>query len=130
MTGLSALGVFRKDLDFLETVPSISYENIFRMYSTENTESSNFYYFNILNSVYFPDNIPTGSYYTITLNKRLPWTAISYNAYRTIDLWWIIALANKIYNPVYYPAPGSTLRIIKPEYVKLIFDEITLQTKQ
>jgi len=130
MTGLSALGVFRKDLDFLETVPSISYENIFRMYSTENTESSNFYYFNILNSVYFPDNIPTGSYYTITLNKRLPWTAISYNEYRTIDLWWIIALANKIYNPVYYPAPGSTLRIIKPEYVKLIFDEITLQTKQ
>jgi hypothetical protein len=130
MTGLSALGVFRKDLDFLETVPSVSYENIFRMYSTENTEASNFYYFNILNSVYFPDNIPTGSYYTITLNKRLPWTAISYNEYRTTDLWWIIALANKVYNPVYYPAPGSTLRIIKPEYVKLVFDEITSQTKQ
>jgi hypothetical protein len=130
MTGLSALGVFRKDLDFLETVPSVSYENIFRMYSTENTKASNFYYFNILNSVYFPDNIPTGSYYTITLNKRLPWTAISYNEYRTTDLWWIIALANKVYNPVYYPAPGSTLRIIKPEYVKLVFDEITSQTKQ
>jgi len=130
MIGLSALGAFRKDLDFLETVPSISYENIFRMYATENTDSSNFYYFNLLNSVYFPDNIPTSSYYTITLNKRLPWTAISYNEYRTTDLWWLIALANKVYNPVYYPAPGSTLRIIKPEYVKLVFDEITSQTKQ
>ena len=41
MIGLSALGAFRKDLDFLETVPSISYENIFRMYATENTDSSN-----------------------------------------------------------------------------------------
>lgn len=130
MIGLSALGFFRKDLDFLETVPSISYENIFRMYATENIDSSNFYYFNILNSVYFPDNIPPTSYYIITLNKRLPWTAISYNEYRTTDLWWIIALANKIYNPVYYPAPGSTLKIIKPEYVKLVLDEITSQIKQ
>lgn len=130
MIGLSALGGFRKDINLLEKIPSISYENIFRMYLTENTDNTNFYYYNLLNSVYFPDDIPSSIYYAITLNKRLPWTAISYNEYRTTDLWWLIVLANKIHNPVYYPAPGSTLRIIKPEYVKLIFNEITAQIKQ
>lgn len=130
MTGLSALGGFRKDINNLERIPSISYENIFRLYLTENQNSSNFYYYNILNSVYFPENIPTGIYYEITLNKRLPWTAISYNEYRTTDLWWLIVLTNKIFNPVYYPAPGSVLKIIKPEYVKLVLNEITSQIKQ
>lgn len=130
MTGLSALGVFRKDITFLESIPSVSYENIFRMYATENTVDNNFLYYNILNSVYFPANLPSSIFYTIEINKRLPWTAISYNEYRTTDLWWIIALANNIYNPIHYPAPGTKLKVIKPEYIKLIFDEITRQIKQ
>lgn len=130
MIGLSALGGFRKDIDFLEAIPSVSYENVFRIYSTENKDSSNFYYFNLLNSVYLPENMPVNSYYTITLNRRLPWTAISYNEYRTTDLWWLIALANNIFNPINYPAPGTVLKIIKPEFVKLILDEIAQQTKQ
>jgi len=130
MTGLSAVGIFRKDIPFLESISTVSYENIFRMYSTDNSDSNNFLYYNLSNSVYFPKKLPSNLYYTITLNRRLPWTAISYNEYRTIDLWWMIALANDIYNPVYYPAPGSQLKIIKPEFVKLILNEITKQVKQ
>ena len=130
MTSLSALGVFRQNVTGLSQIPSVSYENIFRVYSTENSSNTNFYYFNLLNSVYFPENIPTSMYYTITLNKRLPWTAISYNEYRSTDLWWLIALTNNIFNPIYYPAPGSILKIIKPEFVKLILNEITAQIKQ
>ena len=130
MTSLSALGEFRGNIKVLDTIPSISYENIFRTYFTENTDSTNFFYYNLMNSVYFPDNIPTAAYYTITLNKRLPWTAISYNEYRTIELWWLIVLANKIFNPVYYPGPGSVLKIIKPEFVKIILNDIMSQIKR
>lgn len=130
MTGLSALGVFRKDISFLDSIPNVSYENVFRMYVTEDSMDGNFLYYNLLNSVYFPKNLPANTFYTIEINKRLPWTAISYNEYRTIDLWWLIVLVNNIYNPIFYPSPGSTLKIIKPEYIKLIFDEITKQIKQ
>jgi len=130
MISLSGLGEFRGNIKVLNTLPNVSYENIFRTYFTENTDSTNFFYYNLVNSVYFPENIPPSIYYTITLNKRLPWTAISYNEYRTIDLWWLIVLANKIFNPVYYPNPGSTLKIIKPEYVKIILSDIMSQIKQ
>jgi len=130
MTGLSALGFFRKDISFLDNIPNVSYENVFRMYTTENSTNSNFLYYNLINSVYFPKNLPASSYYIIEINKRLPWTAISYNEYRTTDLWWLIVLPNNIYNPVFYPSPGTTLKIIRPEYIKLIFDEITKQIKQ
>ena len=110
MTGLSALGVFRKDISFLDSIPNVSYENVFRMYVTEDSMDGNFLYYNLLNSVYFPKNLPANTFYTIEINKRLPWTAISYNEYRTIDLWWLIVLVNNIYNPIFYPSPGSIVR--------------------
>ena len=129
MIGLSALGSFRRDLRVLGENPEVSYENIFRMYSTENTDQGNFLYYNLLNSVYLPDTLSPTTYYTITLNRRLPWTAISYNEYRTIELWWLIALTNKVFNPVLYPAPGTRLNIIKPELVKTVINDITTQLK-
>ncbi|NBO99665.1 MAG: hypothetical protein EBU90_06000 [Proteobacteria bacterium] len=127
MIGLSALGIFRRDVKVLGDNPEISYENIFRVYTTENNDQSNFLYFNLLNSVYLPGQLTVDSYYTITINRIMPWTAISYNEYRTIDLWWLIALANGIDNPIQYPAPGTTLKIIKPELVQDIINEINFK---
>lgn len=129
MISLSALGPYRRDLKSLGENPEISYENIFRVYSTENSNQSNFLYYNLLNSVYLPANLSPTTYYTITINRRLPWTAISYNEYRTIELWWLIALTNNIFNPVQYPSPGTTLKIIKPELVKVIINDINTQLK-
>jgi hypothetical protein len=130
MIGLSALGSFRRDLRVLGENPEVSYENIFRVYSTENTDQGNFLYYNLLNSVYLPDTLSPTTYYTITLNRRLPWTAISYNEYRTIELWWLIALTNKVFNPTSYPAPGTKLNIIKPELVKTVINDISTQLKR
>jgi len=124
MRSLSAVGPFRKDVAILGENPEISYENIFRVYSTEGYEDGNFLYYNLVNSVYLSDNLQPNSYYTITINRIMPWTAISYNEYRTIDLWWLIALANGINNPVKYPAPGTQLKIIKPEFVPSILNDI------
>lgn len=129
MTGLSALGFFRKDITFLEDIPNISYENIFRMYLNEDASGNKFLYYNLINSVYFPKNLSSNMFYTIEINRILPWTAISYNEYRTTDLWWVIVLTNNIFNPIYFPKPGTKLKIIKPEYIKILLSEITNQLK-
>lgn len=124
MRSLSAVGPFRKDVNILGENPEISYENIFRVYNTEGTDGGNFLYYNLLNSVYLSDNLQPNTYYTITINRIMPWTAISYNEYRSIDLWWLIVLANGIINPVKYPAPGTVLKIIKPEFIPAILNDI------
>lgn len=129
MNSLSAIGVFRRNIPLLSPNPEVSYENVFRMYSTENSDQQNFLYFNLLNSVYLPPELDANVYYTITVNRIMPWTAISYNEYRSIDLWWLIMLANNINNPIDYPAPGTQLRVIKKDYLPVIMDTIITQLK-
>jgi len=132
MNSLSALGFFRADTFKLDlgSVSENSYENIFRTYLTENTDEQNFYYYNILNSVYLPKTLPVDTYYVITLQRSMPWTVVSYNEYRTVDLWWLIVLTNGITNPVLMPGAGTVLKIIKPDYVPLIIDTIKSQLEQ
>ena len=130
MNSLSALGFFRNDINdiVLDTISDESYENIFRIYQTEDPENQiNFYYYNLLNSVYLPGSIPPAYYYTITLKRATPWTVISYNEYKTINLWWLILLVNNIKNPVLFPEAGSVLKIIKQPFVKLILNDIRQQ---
>jgi hypothetical protein len=50
---------------------------------------------------------------------------ISFNAYGSIELWWLIMLTNKIYNPIKGPEVGSVIKIIKPEFVPDILREIS-----
>lgn len=127
MTSLSALGFFRNDNAQFSELPDNSYENIFRMYSTRYFSNQEYFYYNLLNTVYFPKKIPPAFFYVITLNRLLPWTSISYNEYQTMNLWWLICLVNQIDNPVKYPVPGTQLKIIKTEYIRQILDDIRTQ---
>lgn len=127
MIGLSALGPYREDITFLTPLQKNAYENIFRMYSTEDEGNTLFY--NIINSVYIPTPLQPGTFYTITTQRMMPWTVISYDEYKTINLWWLIVLANNIYNPIQYPPAGSTLNIIKPRFVPTILDNIAQQLR-
>ena len=127
MTSLSALGFFRKDSNLFSDLPDNSYENIFRMYSSKYFSNKEFFFYNILSSVYLPKDIEPTFYYVTTVNRLLPWTAISYNEYRTMNLWWLICAVNQITNPVKYPTPGTQLKIIKTQYVRTILDNIRFQ---
>lgn len=130
MNSLSALGFFRNDINdiALDTISDESYENIFRIYQTEDPDNQiNFYYYNLLNSIYLPGNIPPAYYYTVTLKRATPWTVISYNEYKTINLWWLILLVNNIKNPVLFPEAGSVLKIVKQPFIKLILNDIRQQ---
>ena len=116
----STLGQYQNQIAALPPLNDLRYENIFRVYQT----NQNQYYYNILNTIYLPEQIDSTKTYTITVKQNMPWTMISYNAYQTIELWWLICLVNKIYNPIKNPSTGTTLQIVQPQYVRQILDEI------
>jgi hypothetical protein len=119
--GFSALGDYQSNIQSLPPLNEYQYESFFKTYLTEENQ----YFYNLQSfTVYFLDELDPLTYYEINVGKSLPWTAISYNEYRTIDLWWLIALVNKIYNPLEFPEAGSKLKIIYPEYVRAVITRI------
>ena len=54
----------------------------------------------------------------------MAWTALSFQEYGSIRLWWLICVTNGILNPVLLPEPGTIIKVIKPEYVRDIIEQI------
>jgi hypothetical protein len=120
------LGKYQSDISELPVIPKTRYENIFRLYSTGDAQ----YYYNLLQSIYIDGEIDPQKIFYMSVKESLPWSIISYNAYGTMDLWWLIAIVNKIYNPVDQPEVGSILKVIRPEYVESILTEINRAIQQ
>ena len=119
--GLSAVGDYQSDIGSLVSLNEYQYENFLKVYLTEENQ----YFYNLQSfALYFLDELDPKTYYEIDVKKSMPWTAISYNEYRTINLWWLIALVNKIYNPLEFPETGSKLKILYPEYVRSVITRI------
>lgn len=114
------LGKFQNQIPRLAPLSPNRYENIFKLYQDENF----LYYYNILNTVIIPEEIDKSFYYNVTINRRVPWTTISYEQYGNIDLWWLICLINKIKNPIKYAEQGQELKILKQEYISIITESI------
>ena len=91
------------------------------MFKTDNNQ----YYYNLLQSIYMPNQIDTSKTFNLTVKQNMPWTMVSFNAYGNIELWWLIMLTNKMYNPVKGPELGQILTLIKPEYIPDVLDEIS-----
>jgi hypothetical protein len=119
--GLSALGPLQKEFSFIKEINEFNFENFLRIY--RNTDSN--YFYNLLsNTIYIDDKLDTKTYYNIKVTKSQPWTTLSYNEYRTMNLWWLIMEVNGIRNPLDYPVPGTILKILYPQYVKVVMDSI------
>ena len=116
-------GTYRNNLSELPELSEYKLENIFKVYI--NTEG--YYYYNILKKLSIPEDINIEMYDNIRINRKLPFTAISFTQYNTIDLWWLICLINKITNPLELVAPGTVLKIIKPGNIPGIIDSIKRQ---
>lgn len=116
----SGLGQYQNNISALPNLNIYRYEKIFKLYQTDNNQ----YFYNIIQSVFLPDELDKRALFYVTVQKQQPWTTISYNVYRTIELWWLILLTNKIYNPFELPPTGTVLSIIKPEYIPDILREI------
>lgn len=118
---ISAIGPFQKDIPYLPEVDEYSFESFMRLYLTDKNQ----FYYNLLTTKIFIDGeLDASTYYNITVTRKIPWTTISYNEYRNINLWWLILAVNKITNPVFYPEPGTELKILYPEYVRIVIDQI------
>ena len=105
-----------KDLPRLEDV---RYENIFKL-----AKSDKYLFYNIIKKISIPDDLQSDIYYELRINSNKPWTTLSNEVYGTQDLWWLICLTNKIYNPINNPELGAVYKIISPDFVSPILAEI------
>lgn len=118
-------GQFRQnEITALPTLPADRYENIFNVYPTQK-EDNIYYYFNILKKVSIDvDNINPDVFKYIKVQRRIPWTTISYEEYRTQHLWWLILAINKRTNPIILPKIGEVLRIVREGFASDILKQL------
>lgn len=100
-----------------------NYENIFSV----NSDTDGYYFYNLLQTIQLPSDLPAGYYATYDIEYGDTWPFISYKAYNTPNLWWVIALTNNIDNPTKQPTPGSSIRLLKLDIVKTILSQIVIQ---
>jgi hypothetical protein len=115
-------GKYQKNIDDLKTLGDFSYENIFKVYKKDN-----YYFYNILKKVSLDGILRQGVFYNQRIDRRIPYTGLSYMVYDTIDLWWLICIVNNIRNPVQLPPAGGTLKIIYPKLVNNVIKNIKSQ---
>jgi nucleoid-associated protein YgaU len=100
-----------------------NYANIFKVYQ----DKDNRYFYNLLQTVVIPSNLPIGYYDNYSVVYGDTWPFISYKVYDTPNLWWVIINTNNIQNPTAQLEPGTQLKILKSQYVSLILNEIKTQ---
>lgn len=100
-----------------------NYENVFDVFTDEDGR----YYYNLLQTIAFPHDLPDGYFETYDIIYGDTWPFISYKAYNTPNVWWIILLANKISNPITSLVPGTRIKIPKLQIVKIILAELLTQ---
>lgn len=98
-------------------------ENIFQVYTDEN----NYYYYNLLQTVNIPQNLPLGYFNDYTVKYNDTWPLVSYKAYGTPNLWWVITSVNNIINPTVQPEQGTIIKTLKTSLVRNILTEISNQ---
>ena len=118
------LDKYQNELKELPSLNEFSFENVFKIYKEDG-----FYAYNIIRTINFPDKLEEGIFENIRLSGQHPWTIISQKLYGTIRLWWLLCLTNKILNPVPIPKEGLIIKVIKPQFVRTVIEEIKSQTK-
>jgi hypothetical protein len=113
--------MYQNNIPDLPKLKRTSYENIFNVYVNEEGR----YYYNLLQTVVIPKNLPDGYYTEYIVRYGDTWPFISYKMYKNPNLWWIITDTNNILDATIIPEPGSILKILKSESVTLILNQIT-----
>lgn len=98
-----------------------NYENIFNVYQNED----GLYYYNLLNTVQFPPNLPSSLFESYVTRTGDTWPFISYKVYKTPNLWWLILLANNIQNPLAEIKNGAVLLIPVKQVVQEVLAQLS-----
>lgn len=115
--------MFQNDITDLPNLRNENYENIFQVYEDENDQ----YYYNILQSVALPNNLPEGYFQYYHIKYGDTWPFISYKVYQTPNLWWIILPFNNILDPTTMPENGTRIKVLKTQFVRTVLDQISTQ---
>ena len=115
--------MYQNDLDDLPKLKNSNFENALKVLQ----DANGFYYYNLLETLAFPDNLPDIYFVDYVVSYDDTWPFISYKVYNDITLWWIIAFANKVINPINYLQPGKIIKIPTTEIASEILTQIVSQ---
>lgn len=112
--------MYQNQIKELPRLKNENYENIFNIFQDKDEK----YFYNLLQTVHFPDNLPNGYFdnYTTGYDETLP--VIAYRVYGDIRLWWVITHANNIIDPTKKISPGIGLKIPKIQIVTEILTQL------
>lgn len=117
--------MYQNQVPSLPPLGNNRYENLFQI---NQTEDNGYYFYNLARTVRInPDDIDIKYYYFHRVNKSAPYTVLSHQLYGSINLWWLICIINNIDNPVEFLEPGSTIRVIKQQYLATVLSSIKQQ---
>jgi hypothetical protein len=117
-------GTYQNNISELPTLNIGNYENIFKIFEAS-INDKNFYIFNILKKIEFPDiDQEYLQYYTPESKTAL--TILSHKLYGDITSWWIIYLLNKdkFSGAPFYIDGGVQVKYIIDEYRVMIYTDI------
>jgi hypothetical protein len=122
------LGLYQNDVSNLPALDITRYERIFKIH-TASKEDKQFYFYNILNKIEFPDNLQYDLLQLYTAPADEPLTTVSYNLYDDIDSWWLIYLLNKtIIGNSFFLKGGTQVQVIQPALRSMVYESITEAT--
>lgn len=107
----------------LPRLNNYNYENIFNVY----TDESDKYFYNLLQTIEVPKNLPPGFYDSYDTTPGDTWPYISFKVYENPSLWWLITSINDIVDPTKQIEPATTLKILKTRYASLMISQIATQ---
>tara|TARA_E500000318_G_C3569248_1_gene217100 strand:- start:4740 stop:5111 length:372 start_codon:yes stop_codon:yes gene_type:complete len=113
------LQLYHNDIEELSKLSYTRYENIFQI-----AKNNNYYFYNILKKINFPDNIDSRSYNEVIVSSSVPYTTLSFKYYDTQDLWWLICMVNNIKNPITNIKAGTKLKILSVDAVNQVLAAI------
>lgn len=126
---ISEVGVYYSQIPNAPSIEEVSYENFFKLHIVEDG-TKEFLFFNILkkiNIVEKSSELDSTYFDTYIIDVDIPWVTLSYNVYGTLNLWWLLCLANNIQDATKNPEVGTYLKVIKPTYVDLVMRLINSQ---
>lgn len=100
------------------------YENIFNMYQFNTSNNDTYVFYNILSKISIPTGLDPIVYQLYEVDSQIALTSLSHKLYGSQHLWWLIMIINNLKNPVKLIESGSIIKIIKSDYLDLVFDSL------
>ena len=121
-------GQYQNQISSLSSLSIRDYERIFKIFQ-QSSEDKDFYVYNILNRLDFPEiDSSFIEYYQVESKTAL--TILSYEIYEDIKSWWILYLLNKdkFVGAPFYVAGGTQIKYITDSFRSAIYQDITQST--